>query len=191
MNILTFFLSFFQIGLFSFGGGYASVPLIQSLIVKQYQWLTYKEFMDLITIAELTPGPIMINAATFVGMKSGGILLALISTLGSILPSLIIVMALAWFYQRYKGIEIIKNILKRIRPLVVAMILSAGLAILFLALFQTSDYHSIKTSEINLIELTLFIIALYTLRRYKVNPILIIFSSGLIGTFLYLLFPMI
>ena len=100
MLYLQLFWSFFQIGLFSIGGGYAAMPLIQNQVVDLHHWLTLSEFTDLITISQMTPGPIAINSATFVGIRIGGVGGALVSTLGCILPSLIIVMTLAYFYTK-------------------------------------------------------------------------------------------
>ena len=108
MLYLQLFWSFFQIGLFSIGGGYAAMPLIQNQVVDLHHWLTLSEFTDLITISQMTPGPIAINSATFVGIRIGGVGGALVSTLGCILPSLIIVMTLAYFYTKYKNIAVIQ-----------------------------------------------------------------------------------
>ncbi len=191
MELLKIFFCFFEIGLFSFGGGYAAVPLIQSMVVERYHWLTVNEFINLITIAEMTPGPIVINAATFVGMKIDGFLEAVVSTLGSVVPSLIIVLLLSWLYKQYKDLDIVKRILKRIRPLVVAMILSAGFSILVMALFKANDYQTINLDNIQVIEVVIFAASLFLMRRYKINPIMIIFGSGLVGTLSYVLFAMI
>ena len=95
MIYLQLFLAFLQIGAFSFGGGYAAMPLIQEQVVTKYAWLTQTDFTDLVTIAEMTPGPIAINAATFVGNQAAGIPGALVATLGVILPSCIFVTVLA------------------------------------------------------------------------------------------------
>ncbi|MEA5026831.1 MAG: chromate transporter [Erysipelotrichaceae bacterium] len=188
MNIfLKMFSCFFQIGLFSFGGGYAAVPLLQSLVVERYGWLSLNEFINLITIAEMTPGPIVINSATFVGMKLAGIFGALVSTLGSVLPSLIIVLFLSYLYVKYKNIRIVQRMLGRLRPVIVSMILAAGLKILIMALFNADSYTGIIFTDLRLIELVLFAIGLFLLRKYKLNPILIIFGSGVIGTVLYLI----
>ncbi len=191
MELFKIFFCFFEIGLFSFGGGYAAVPLIQSMVVERYHWLTVNEFINLITIAEMTPGPIVINAATFVGMKIDGFLEAVVSTLGSVAPSLIIVLLLSWLYKKYKELDIVKRILKRIRPLVVAMILSAGFSILVMAAFNANDYRAINLDDIQGIEITIFVASLFLMRRYKVNPIMIIFGSGLVGTLSYVLLAMI
>ena len=93
--LLQLFLSFLQVGLFSIGGGYAAIPLIQSQSVEIHHWLTAEQFLDLATIAEMTPGPIAVNAATFVGLKVSGLPGALLATFGCILPSLVIVSLLS------------------------------------------------------------------------------------------------
>ena len=95
---IELFLSFLQVGMFSIGGGYAAMPLIQSQAVDTYGWLTLREFTDLITIAEMTPGPIAVNSATFVGIRMAGLSGALSATLGCILPSLVIGSIMSWAY---------------------------------------------------------------------------------------------
>ena len=100
MIYLQLFWSFIQIGMFSFGGGYAAMPLIQGQVVTDHGWLTMSEFTDLITISQMTPGPIAVNSATFVGLKIAGIPGAVVATLGCILPSCIIVTVLAKLYLK-------------------------------------------------------------------------------------------
>ena len=102
MIYLQLFLSFFKIGLFSFGGGYAAMPLIQGQVVQGHGWLSMSEFTDLITISQMTPGPIAVNSATFVGIKIAGIPGALAATFGCILPSCILVTLLAKLYLKYR-----------------------------------------------------------------------------------------
>lgn len=184
--IFKLFLSFLQIGLFSVGGGYAAIPLIQSQIVDVHGLMTMAEFTDLITIAEMTPGPISINAATFVGTRLAGLPGAIICTLGCILPSFFICLTLAYFYYKYRKFTGVQTVLSALRPAVVALIASAGLSILTLALFNTSK-GNIHLDNLRFIELGLFILGLVALRKFKVNAITVIFGSGLIGTLLYLL----
>ena len=129
MIYLKLFFSFIQVGLFSIGGGYAAMPLIRSQIVEQRGWLTMAEFMNLITIAEMTPGPITVNAATFTGIRIAGIGGAIAATLGCIFPSLILVSMLAFLYYRCQKFSIIQNMLASLRPAVIALISSAGLSI--------------------------------------------------------------
>ena len=136
MIYLQLFLSFLQVGAFSIGGGYAAMPLIQSQVVTSHGWLTMSEFTDLITIAEMTPGPIAVNSATFVGIRIAGVGGAVIATLGCILPSCLIVSLLAFVYYRYKQLSALQSVLASLRPAVVALIASAGLSILNLVAFD-------------------------------------------------------
>src|SRR5574344_1572682 len=101
--LLKLFLSFLQVGLFSVGGGYAAIPLIQYQIVEVHHLMTMEEFSDLITIAEMTPGPISINSSTFVGTRLSGVFGAIICTLGCIIPSFVICLILAYFYYKYRN----------------------------------------------------------------------------------------
>lgn len=185
MIYLQMFLAYFQIGLFSFGGGYAAMPLIQSLIVEQRGWLSMTEYSDLVTIAEMTPGPIAVNSATFVGQKMAGLSGAIVCTLGCIAPSLIIVLILAWAYTKYRKLKTVQAVLESLRPAVVAMIAGAALTILLMALFQTSTISEIAFSNIRIIELVLFAVSLMLLRIKKASPIQIIFGTAAIGTLLY------
>ena len=132
MIYLELLWSFFQIGLFSIGGGYAAMPLIQHQVVDVHPWLTMTQFADIMTIAEMTPGPIAINSATFVGIQVAGIPGALVSTLGCVLPSCAIVMALAYVYYRFRGLTMVQGVLAGLRPAVVAMIASAGISLVIL-----------------------------------------------------------
>lgn len=122
MIYLQLFLSFLQIGAFSFGGGYAAMPLIQSQVVDSHKWLSMSEFTNLITISQMTPGPIAVNSATFVGLKVAGLGGAAIATAGCILPSCILVTLLAKLYLRYRKMDLLQGILGMLRPAVVALI---------------------------------------------------------------------
>ena len=184
MSILTqLFLAFIQVGLFSVGGGYAAIPLIQNQIVDIHKLMTMGEFTDLITIAEMTPGPISINSATFVGTRLAGIPGAVLCTLGCIIPSFIICLALAHFYYKYRSFSGVQRVLAALRPAVVALIASAGLSILLLGLFGSET--AISLSNLRSIELALFAGCLFLLRKYKLSAIAIIFGSGVVGTAAY------
>lgn len=184
MIYLELFLSFFQIGLFSIGGGYAAMPLIQEQVVDLHPWLTMTQFADIMTIAEMTPGPIAINAATFVGIQTAGIPGAVIATVGCIFPSSIIVMTLAFIYYRYRGLTIVQGILSGLRPAVIAMIASAGLSLLIMALYGEHELPSNLTG-VDPAALVIFLSAFFVLRKWKLNPILVMASSGLAGVILY------
>ncbi len=181
----TLFVSFIQVGLFSVGGGYAAIPLIQEQIVNNHKLLTMAEFTDLITIAEMTPGPISINSATFVGQRVYGTLGAVICTLGCILPAFIICLTLAYFYYKYKNFSGVQTVLEALRPAVVALIASAGVSILVLALFST-DFNNIILMDFRWLEFGLFIGGFIILRKYKLSAVKIILGTGVVGTFLQL-----
>lgn len=177
MIYLQLFFSFLQIGAFSFGGGYAALPLIQNQVVAANHWMTMDEFTNLITISQMTPGPIAINSATFVGLQVAGIGGAIIATLGCILPSCILVSLIAFLYFKYKNLSIIKNVLVFLRPAVVAMIASAGLLIVTSAFWsEESSIGNWKT--INGRAVVIFVLCVILLRKFKWNPILVMLLAG-------------
>lgn len=184
MLYLNLFWSFFQIGLFSIGGGYAAMPLIQHQVVVVHPWLSMTEFSDIITISQMTPGPIAINSATFVGIRVGGLPGALIATIGCVLPSSIIVLTLAYIYYKYREISMVQGILSGLRPAVVSLIASAGLSILFLA-FWGSNQLPLGIKDTNYISVFIFVIAIFVLRKWKLNPIHVMLGSGVVGLILY------
>ncbi|WP_343336940.1 Chromate transport protein [Terrisporobacter petrolearius] len=186
MLLMKLFFSFLQVGLFSVGGGYAAIPLIQDQIVNVHGLMTLSEFTDLITIAEMTPGPISINSSTFVGTRLSGPFGATICTLGCIIPSFVICLTLAHFYYKYRDFTGVQTVLSSLRPAVVALIGSAGASILLLALFN-SDIRSLNLGDFRMIEFGLFVGCLYLLRKYKANAISIILGSGVVGTAIYLI----
>ncbi len=184
--LLELYISFFQVGLFSIGGGLVALPLIQHQVTVAHNWLSLGEFADLVTIAQMTPGPIALNASTFVGTKMAGFPGALVSTLAAITPSIIIVSILTYIYFKYKNLNIIKGALEALRPAVVALIASAGVTIFTIAMSNNGE-KILGIEGFNPISVLLFIPAIYTLRRLKKSPILVIFMSGLIGGAIYLI----
>lgn len=183
MIYLQLYWSFFKIGLFSIGGGYASLPLIQKEVVDLQQWITMTEFTDIITISQMTPGPIAINTSTFVGTQVGGLLGAVIATLGCVSPSFVIVLFLAHIYVKYRNLNTISDILYGLRPAVVALIGTAGISIMFLA-FLGQRNLDINVS-INYISIIFFTIGMYFLRKYKSNPIYVMLGCGVAGAIIY------
>ncbi|MBQ1860529.1 MAG: chromate transporter, partial [Clostridia bacterium] len=168
--LVQLFLSFLQIGLFSIGGGYAAIPLIQNQAVEMHHWLSADQFLDLATIAEMTPGPIAVNAATFVGLQVAGLPGALLATFGCILPSLVIVSLLSYVYSRYRQLPTLQSVLSTLRPAVVALIASAGLRMFLQVVFGRTVLS--LPDQVNLIGLMLFAAAFLALRRFHFNPIL-------------------
>lgn len=177
MIYLQLFLSFLQIGLFSFGGGYAAMPLIQEQIVDTHGWLSMSEFTDLITISQMTPGPIAINSATFVGIKIAGLAGAAVATAGCILPSCVIVTLLAKIYLKYRNVKTFQSVLDSLRPAVVAMIAAAGVSILTSAFWQNADKIILAETDWSMV--LIFLICLILLIKAKWNPILVMLLAGL------------
>ena len=173
MIYLQLFLSFLQIGAFSFGGGYAAMPLIQDQVVNLHGWLTATEFTDLITISQMTPGPIAVNSATFVGLKIAGLGGAVTATLGCILPSCILVTLLAWLYMKYRKMAMLQGVLGMLRPAVVAMIATAGVTVLISAFFFNGAVD------------LYFLAAFLLLRKTKMSPVKVMVLCGIFEVVYY------
>lgn len=166
------FVSFLQIGLFSIGGGYAAMPLIQAQVVTAHSWLTMEEFSHLVTISQMTPGPIAINGATFVGMRIAGFPGALAATAGCVAPSVVLVSALAYVYYRYQTLSLLQRVLGCLRPAVVALIASAGVSI-FLEVIGGP-----ALSACNPVGIFLVIAGFFALRKWKLSPVLVMVLCG-------------
>lgn len=184
MIYLELFWSFFKIGLFSFGGGYAAMPLIQHQIVDVNQWIDMNAFSDIITISQMTPGPIAINAATFVGIQMGGLLGAVVATIGCILPSSVIAIVLVKLYYKYKEMSVMKGVMNGLRPAVVAMIASAGLSLFVLSLWGNEGF-TMSIAKTDIIAAVIFAISLIVLRMFKLNQIYVMIGAGIIGGIVY------
>lgn len=175
MIYFLLFVKFFLIGALSFGGGYASLPLIQTTIVEEQGWLTYEEFADLLTLSEITPGPIALNAASFAGYRVAGITGSIAATLGCTAPSCIIVSILAILYMKYHSGTIFSTVLTTIRPAVCAMIFSSFVTIASLALFGTTS------GTLNAAAALLFAGAFILMLTKKVPTVVVILFSGICG----------
>lgn len=171
-QLIELFISFFQVGLVSFGGGYASLTPIYNQVVLEHGWLTAEQFTDLITISQMTPGPIAINSATFVGLRIAGFPGAIIATLGSIAPSLIIVSIFGYLFFRFSQLKIMKNVLGNLRPTIIALI-----AIASISLIQTSIFPN----TFNILNVIIFISSLFLLNRFKMDPIKVMILMGVVG----------
>ena len=177
MIYLQLFLSFLQIGAFSFGGGYAAMPVIQQQVVGLHHWMTVGEFTDLITISQMTPGPIAINAATFVGTQIAGLPGALAATAGCVLPSCILVTLLAKLYFKYRNLKMMQGVLGSLRPAVVSMIAAAGLSILIAAVW-ISGTPSLGFDGVRIRSAVYFAAGFLLLRKTKLNPVWVMVLCG-------------
>lgn len=179
MLYLELFFQFFLIGALSFGGGYASLPLIQNAVVEQQGWLTYTEFADILTLSEVTPGPIALNAASFAGFRTAGMAGSISATLGCAAPSCIIVSILAIIYMKYRKGALFSKVLTTVRPAVCAMIASSFLTLASLVLFETSS------GTLNMASVLLFAGAFLLMITKKVPAVAVILFSGMCGLFLF------
>jgi Chromate transporter. len=180
MIYLQLFWTFFQVGLFSFGGGYASLPLIQHHVVENNGWLTETEFIDIITISQMTPGPIAINASTFVGTKVAGLAGSVIATAGCVTPSFLIVLLLARLYYKYRNLSAVQGIISGLRPAVVALITAAGMGIFRTAMRQTESFP-FSLANINWTAFGIFAVSFLLLWKTRLGPIQVMLLSGLAG----------
>lgn len=174
MIYLQLFFTFFVIGLFTFGGGYAMLSLIQNEVVVNHAWITAQEFTDMVAISQMTPGPIGINSATYVGYAvSGNIFGSLTATIAVCLPSFLIILTICKIYNRFKKSNVFASLMKTLRPVVIGMIgAAAGILIT-------------KENFIDWTSWVLFAAAFIASQWLKINPILLIIASGVIGYFIY------
>lgn len=190
MLFLELFITFFQIGLFGFGGGYAMLSMIQGEVVTGHHWISSSEFTDIVAISQMTPGPIGINSATYVGytavVNAGyshvwGIAGSITATFAVVLPSFILMIAISKFFLRYQKHPLVESVFKGLRPAVVGLLASAALL-----LMTAENFGSYQTDTYQwCISILIFLIAFIGTRKFKVNPILMIVLCGLAGWILY------
>ncbi|MEF9971349.1 MAG: chromate transporter [Oscillospiraceae bacterium] len=178
MIFLRLFLSFCMIGALAFGGGYAALPLISQQCVDINHWLTMSEFSDLLTISQITPGPIAINSATFVGMKVAGFPGAVVASLGFMLPPFLLVTLLFWVFKKYGKTDISQNILSGLKPCVVALIAVAALNVLTDSLWGGAP---ISLAGTDFFSLVLALASFLVLRKWRVGIISTILACGALG----------
>lgn len=171
-------------GLFSIGGGYAIIPFIQEEVVNSRNWLSIQEYTDIITISQMTPGPLVVNTASFVGIRIAGLLGAAAATIGSILSGFVISILLYNFFKKHRDNNSISNVLKGLRATSAGLIGSSASTIILLAFFRVPSLN-IAEMNLNAIAIIVFVLALFLLRKYRLNPILVMVMSGIIGLFFY------
>lgn len=184
MIYIELFLSFLQIGLFSIGGGYAALPLIEDSIVSEHTWITTTQFADILTISQMTPGPIAINAATFVGIEVAGLLGAVVAVLGFVVPSMVIVLLLVLLYYKFRSLEVVDGVFKTLQPAVVALIISAGISIIITAFYGSGGFIT-DIRAIDFIAVIIFALCLVVLRKFKISPVMVMLFSAVAGLAVY------
>ena len=174
MELLLMFFTFFKIGLFAVGGGLATLPFLYNL-AEQYNWISVSDITNMIAISESTPGPIGINMATYVGYLHSGVLGAVIMPLGEVAPSLIIIIIISKFLQKFRESSVFDDVFYGLRPASVGMIMAAGLSIVRIAFFgdALSDFFW---------QGAIFAVLLFVaMRKFKLHPVFYIAISAVVG----------
>lgn len=182
MIYLQLFYTFFKIGMFGFGGGYAMLSLIQGEVVTRYGWLSPQEFTDIVAISQMTPGPIGINSATYVGYTAtGSVWGSVIATLAVTLPSFILMLTISKFFLKYQKHPVVESIFKGLRPAIVGLLAAAALVLMDKENFgsPTDDLYTF------IISIVLFAVAFVGTYKFKINPILMILACGCAGLIFY------
>ncbi len=186
--LFKLFYTFFKIGIFTFGGGYAMIPLITEEVVKN-SWVASTDILiDFIAISESTPGPFAINMATFIGFEQGGVIGAIIATLGVLLPSFIIILIIAMAFKKFSTNKYVQGFLSGIRPVVPGIILSVAVIFVLKGVFniEDQDYQSF-TFETG--AFVIFVIAFIISKlKKRIHPIYIVLASGILGLIIYGIF---
>ena len=172
MKLLQLFISFLKIGAFSFGGGYAMLPLIKKEIIEVHGWLTIKEFIDILGVVEMTPGPVAINSATFLGYEVAGVLGSIVATIAVVLPSIVIILLIAHFLSKFRESPYVDSAFRGIRPVVLGLITSAAVTVA-------------KDAFIDIKGIMLGLILFYFISFKKLHPIPVIIIAGIAGALIY------
>lgn len=190
MILLELFYTFFKIGLFSFGGGYGMLSVIQGEIVTRHAWLTTQEFTDIVAVSQMTPGPIGINAATYVGYtavaNSGcspfmAVAGSILASFAVMLPSFVLMLIVSRFFMKYSKHPRVEKVFEVLRPVVVGLIASAALL-----LMSRDNFGSPTESPLQfVVSVVLFLFAFVAIRRFKLSPILVLVVSGAFGALFY------
>lgn len=181
---LELLICFLQIGLFSIGGGYATIPLIQEQVVNKQHWLTIQEFTDIITISQMTPGPLAVNMSTFVGIRVAHIPGAILATVSCMISGFAISIVLYRFIQKYKASRYVTRLLNGLKAISTGLIVSSTFTILSIAFLGRSTIN-FDLNLLNLSAVSIFAICLFVSRKRKPNPIFIMILSGVMGLLVY------
>ena len=188
-ELLLVFWTFFKIGLFTIGGGYAMIPMIESEVMNR-GWISEAELANFLAISESTPGPFAINVATFIGFRQFGVVGSLVATLGMVLPSFIIIIIIFKIYEKVIGSKTVKAVLNGIKAVVIGLILAvvANLAVNELFVFDGDTFVSVRWTSV---VISVILVALMLIFKKKMHPILLILISAVLGILAYGVVPLI
>src|SRR5574344_1356707 len=190
MIFLKLFYTFFKIGLFSFGGGYGMLSLIQNYVFEKHQWVSVSEFTDIVAVSKMTPGPIGINSVTYVGYTSvinegysqtDAVFGSIISSFAVMLPSFILMLMISAFLMKYKNHPLVQTVSSWLRPIVVGLLPAATLSLL-----NVENFGHFTTDRMQfIVSSALFLFAFLATYKFKINPITVIVLAGAVGGILY------
>lgn len=183
-TLIDLAINFWKIGTFSIGGGYAIIALIEDLLVDQYHWLSLKEYTDIITISQMTPGPLAINASSFTGLKVAGFLGAIVATVSCVISGFVISLVCYVFFNHHRDNNTVMTVLRGLKSIATGLIGSAGSGILLLALTG----HNKLSFTVAQFDIWAFFIAVGSfilLRRFKIGPVWIMLISAVVGLAVY------
>lgn len=185
--LASLYWAWFKIGLFSIGGGYVALPLIQEEIIAHQHWLTLSEYADIVAVAEMTPGPIALNCASFVGCKLAGWTGSLTATLGCISAPCAIVLTLAILFKRFGNLPAVSALLRGIKPAVVGLIASVACSFILLSCLKIDSHSGLAVDKIHFDPIAAVIcgISFFSLQRCQTNPILVMMGAAVAGILLY------
>lgn len=190
-NLAVLFFTFFKIGMFTIGGGYAMLPLIINEVTEVHMWCSVDELIDYIAVSESTPGPFSINLSTFIGMKIGGVLGVIAAAFGLVLPSFIIILVIVMFFNKFIEYKYVKAALYTLRPATIGLMCAAALSLAFTSfnfnILSLNSSRNIKSlfTDVRFIELSIFVIMFFLTRKLKLNAYMIIILSALFGILFY------
>lgn len=169
--LIRMFFEFFKIGIVTLGGGQAMLPILQHSLVRELHWITQEKFLYFVSVAEVTPGPVALNMATFIGYDLGGVIGSIIATLGVIAPSFLVILIVAHFEKKFKENAIYRRFMLGVKPVIIALLINASYLII---------QHSFTTPVYYLMAL----VGLFIFTLYKKSPVLILLIAGFTGIFI-------
>lgn len=179
MIYATLFLTFFKIGAFTFGGGYAMLPLIETEILA-YGWMALSDLVNFVAVSESTPGPFAVNISTYIGVVTGGFFGSFCATLGVVLPSFLIILIVAHFYRQFQSSRIVRGVMAGLRPAVVGLIGASVLSVASTVFLPEGFKTQVFTDPTTYIFLAIFVLSAFLLHK-KAHPILVIILSACLG----------
>lgn len=181
MILLELFTSFMLVGIMTYGGGYSALPIVEDLIVRRHGWLTSAELADIVSISEMSPGPFSLNCSSFVGMKVAGIPGAILATTGFLALPLAVVLILAFLYGRYRAFPVVGKVFSVLNACIVAVLLSSAINLIVSSVFGGALF----SGKVDFLALVIFLVSFLGLFKLKLNPVLLLFASALVGAVLY------